>query len=427
VTAEQNINTTKKEDRSDYSTEYIKQPENSAELEINHKDLEIPDNFSNIVFTSLSTFYNHYDANLFDSLSISDYLPHFQDIFNSIQFYLNKFEQNRKNMIDSEISQLNNVFHIKSYPNHEIIPFLVKCSQDLKYSYIIVNINSEFFEQKTALKSFLFNLLKQRYLKFNMPVLLVYSVEENHHLQNPIPSIETNIHSLSNYLKEAGLSKEIFLSSILSSLSFQFPPSLNQIIDFELVLDYPEKNSLIRYASAIFRSLQLPKFDVNLISHKFNKKNYGEIRNIIKFTINQHNITQGFDKGGLTEINENKFLAIIEQKENILNRDLNIREQSLNNQNLNQNKNTVNFFKENKPFDYISADLEEQLYYDAAYSEFDSLSIILDKLSKGVVLESYERRLLSQFPFLIPEDPNKAIVQLNRAKAYVDKVINFGK
>lgn len=76
----------------------------------------------------------------------------------------------------------------------------------------------------------------------------------------------------------------------------------------------------------------------------------------------------------------------------------------------------------NSYFGALTADFEDQLYQLAAGKNYDSLVLILDKLTKGIILQSNERRIIADYAFMIREDPQKALHKLNQMKFKLDKI-----
>lgn len=74
------------------------------------------------------------------------------------------------------------------------------------------------------------------------------------------------------------------------------------------------------------------------------------------------------------------------------------------------------------PWDNFTGDFENQLYQSVANQAYDDLVLILDKLQKGIILQPHERKLLADYPFLIREDPMKALIKLNRAKDRLNRM-----
>ncbi len=76
----------------------------------------------------------------------------------------------------------------------------------------------------------------------------------------------------------------------------------------------------------------------------------------------------------------------------------------------------------------ISDFMLNQLYEDAASKNYTELTIIIDKLNKQEQLEENDLKLLSQHPFVLNDSPNKAQINLEKAKKRIDLIKQaFGK
>ena len=76
----------------------------------------------------------------------------------------------------------------------------------------------------------------------------------------------------------------------------------------------------------------------------------------------------------------------------------------------------------------ISDFMLNQLYEDAASAKYTELSIILDKLYKKEVLDENDLKLLAIYPFILNYDPQKAQINLEKAKKRIEQIRQaFGK
>ena len=69
-----------------------------------------------------------------------------------------------------------------------------------------------------------------------------------------------------------------------------------------------------------------------------------------------------------------------------------------------------------------------QLYEDAASKNYSEIMLIIDKLKKKEPLEDNDRKLLARYPFILNDNPNRAHLNLEKAKKRVDLIkLAFGK
>ncbi len=76
----------------------------------------------------------------------------------------------------------------------------------------------------------------------------------------------------------------------------------------------------------------------------------------------------------------------------------------------------------------ISDFMLNQLYENAASKNYNELIVIIDKLNKNEPLEDNDRKLLAKYPFVLNDTPNKAQINLEKAKKRIDLIKQvFGK
>ncbi|MFX1531106.1 MAG: hypothetical protein ACFFBC_08340, partial [Promethearchaeota archaeon] len=76
----------------------------------------------------------------------------------------------------------------------------------------------------------------------------------------------------------------------------------------------------------------------------------------------------------------------------------------------------------------ISEFMLNQLYENAASVNYNELLLIIDKIDKKEPLEDNDRKILAKYPFILNEAPNKALINLEKAKKRVDRIRQaFGK
>lgn len=76
----------------------------------------------------------------------------------------------------------------------------------------------------------------------------------------------------------------------------------------------------------------------------------------------------------------------------------------------------------------ISEFMLKQLYENAASKNYTELVLIIDKLAKKEPLEENEMKLLAKYPFILNDSPNRAQINLEKAKKRVDLIKQaFGK
>ena len=87
-------------------------------------------------------------------------------------------------------------------------------------------------------------------------------------------------------------------------------------------------------------------------------------------------------------------------------------------------ENYVNDIRDSR----ISEFLLSQLYENAAAKNYSELILIIDKINKNETLEDNDRKMLAIYPFILNDSPNKAQINLEKAKKKVDNIRQaFGK
>ena len=84
----------------------------------------------------------------------------------------------------------------------------------------------------------------------------------------------------------------------------------------------------------------------------------------------------------------------------------------------------VNGIRESRISDFML----NQLYENAASKNYTELTLIIDKLAKKEPLEENEMKMLAKYPFILNDSPNRAQINLEKAKKRVDLIKQaFGK
>jgi hypothetical protein len=78
----------------------------------------------------------------------------------------------------------------------------------------------------------------------------------------------------------------------------------------------------------------------------------------------------------------------------------------------------INGIRESRISDFML----NQLYEDAASKNYTELTIIIDKLNKKEPLEENDMKLMAQYPFILNDSPNKAQINLEKAKKRIDLI-----
>jgi len=207
--------------------------------------------------------------------------------------------------------------------------------------------------------------------------------------------------------------------------------SLLDKIERETILrDFLEKNSKI-------------VFDVDALVNYTDNWEVNDIKQLVKVGIFKHFLNSELNETSneithilLNLIETGEFLPSIKSK---IPHDIQNGEEGKENKHFIQNITKIeeeSFKKTNNIDDYIKSIRESrpsefmlnQLYENAAFSNYNELLLIIDKIDKKEPLEENDRKILAEYPFILTEIPKRAQIKLEKAKKRVDRIKQaFGK
>jgi hypothetical protein len=207
--------------------------------------------------------------------------------------------------------------------------------------------------------------------------------------------------------------------------------SLLDKIERETILrDFLEKNSKI-------------VFDVDALVNYTDNWEVNDIKQLVKVGIFKHFLNSELNETSneithilLNLIETGEFLPSIKSK---IPHDIQNSEEGKENKHFIQNITKIeeeSFKKTNNIDDYIKSIRESrpsefmlnQLYENAAFSNYNELLLIIDKIDKKEPLEENDRKILAEYPFILTEIPKRAQIKLEKAKKRVDRIKQaFGK
>jgi len=221
--------------------------------------------------------------------------------------------------------------------------------------------------------------------------------------------------------------------------------SENLFKNFDLFLKIPilnkiERETVLRDFSENNQSIS---FDINTVVNYTENWEVADIRQLLKTGIFKHFLNADLNEisNEITDI----LINMIESGEYIpaktikktLVQDSNNEEQ---NYHTNERKKiVVNEIRENEIIDKdtlineiksqnVSEFMLEQLYENAASKNYNELILIIDKLNKKESLEENDRKIIAKYPFILNDSPNRAQINLEKAKKRIDILHKaFGK
>ena len=207
-------------------------------------------------------------------------------------------------------------------------------------------------------------------------------------------------------------------------------PLLNKIERETVLRDFLEKNPKI-------------VFDINALVNYTDNWEVKDIKQLLKVGIFKHYLNSELNETSneithvlLDLIDTGEFLPIITPK---ISNDRLVVEEDKKNQFAKRNIAKIeeeHYNKSNNINEYINTIRESrfsdfmlnQLYENAASVSYNELLLIIDKIDKKEPLEENDRKILAKYPFILNEAPNKALINLEKAKKRVDRIRQvFGK
>ncbi|MHA1646841.1 MAG: hypothetical protein ACTSVU_08460 [Promethearchaeota archaeon] len=192
--------------------------------------------------------------------------------------------------------------------------------------------------------------------------------------------------------------------------------------------------SLLKYTENL-----APTIEIEPIARLMDNWNLQSIMEFAKYAKNIYSSQKNFKKQAMKFMDTAYFIDLLENDDFwIINNSqipLISRENSLQSQFFNSsiksskyNRNFSINRKQKSPNSEIESlflprNFQQQLYQQAASSNFNILCTTLDKMSKGLTLQPFERNTLSEYPFLLKEDPTNALQKLNKAKMRIEKIL----
>jgi len=207
-------------------------------------------------------------------------------------------------------------------------------------------------------------------------------------------------------------------------------PLLNKIERETVLRDFLEKNPKI-------------VFDINALVNYTDNWEVKDIKQLLKVGIFKHYLNSELNETSneithvlLDLIDTGEFLPTITPK---ISNDRLVVEEDKKNQFAKRNIAKIeeeHYNKSNNINEYINTIRESrfsdfmlnQLYENAASVSYNELLLIIDKIDKKESLEENDRKILAKYPFILNEAPNKALINLEKAKKRVDRIRQvFGK
>lgn len=206
-------------------------------------------------------------------------------------------------------------------------------------------------------------------------------------------------------------------------------PILNKMERQQVFREFMEKNPKISFD--VNKLVKLTKdWEVNEINHLLRT---GILKHYINADLNTTSneitdiIIELIESGEFVPYHKNEIEKNEQNKEQMskeLHKVGQLKEKPLINEQSSSQKEIINQIKKQSYSEFML----NQLYENAASENYNQLVLIIDKLEKKEPLEDNDRKILSQYPFILKSSPSKAQILLEKAKKRVDMITkSFGK
>jgi len=351
---------------------------------------------------------------------VQDFFSQYKIINNLLQFNLDEIEKRNEGNIEKVVNSdmLGNIsgkILIKTPEHHEIQLFLqhfTSANYCKLYKLNVFRLINENKNNSISLKEDLINFFISK--DFTEPFIIIFPLDElGYFLQEEISLIYL-IFKITEQFTPI-LSGGIFL--FISSLNQNLPIDFNNFFDLEVNLQIPDTKFKKFFIESILKDIPNNDVDIEHISLQMKDWNVAAIRKFLIFAYRYFQINQKDDLTNKIKFNTYFLTDLIENnKINFSKNDPTDRSIAINNsKTINSESNLLD------PKNKLNENFEHQLYQEAASKNYEDLSIILDKIQKGIVLLPFERLKLADNSFILKDDPKKALQKLNKAKIIVDK------
>jgi hypothetical protein len=382
------------------------------------------------------------------------YREKYNDIMNYFKVMLT---ENTNALINdySKIINLKGVLLINIGQNSDINDFLKLICKNYYLDFIELNYEKVYFNQEVFLQNF--NAIMENIISIETNNKKPkddndnsLNMEYESHIKKLIIIDEHKLKLRSN--KEINL-LEVFINSKFSERNFIESKTIliwiNDLMEkvarnsqkifniFDLFINIPaldqvEREAVLRHFSEVFPKIV---FDLDMMVNYTKFWEVNDIKNLIKLGIFKHFLKSELNEKS-NEITD-LLIELIESREFIpsINFDTKNNQLIISENHLIQKQNKGNIkMMDMKYVEEINTYLEEikgetisdfmlsQLYENAASKNYKELQIIIEKINKGEILEENDRLILARYPFILNENPNKALIALEKAKKTISRI-----
>ncbi len=352
-------------------------------------------------------------------LSLKDYFPAYQNLFNTLQYLFRSFspppsESSSENIPLSEQNILGRIL-VETPPGHDIQKFLQIYAAASGVGYFLLDV-AQLSKEKSDKQA---EMLIQFFQDQSTEIPFILYVPFDLFLRNITHESYAIYHLIKELTKYASMSqKSIILFSIHPN--FIIPESLLDFFDLEFSLKPLDFSSRKQFLVTLLDNFTPKALDIDFdhLALQLEGWNFMDFRRFVKnatllFLSEQHVHLKPkiLETSYLTKLLEKGIIRM--PSRNLSNSQTSVSSNASSFQPIPQQEN--NFSTYDRRF-------SQQLYQDAASRDYEKLVIILDKLQKGIILQKFERELLGDYAFLLKTDTQQALQKLNKAKIRIEKI-----
>lgn len=260
-------------------------------------------------------------------------------------------------------------------------------------------------------------------------ILIIDEGQLNFNLSIPTNLLEVFINSKlnkTNFIEKSSLL--IWITNKFNNISM----NSQKIFDiFDLFTNIPpfdgsEREAVLKHFSELFPKIV---FDIETIANYTKLWEVNDFKHLLKFGIFNHYLKSELNQKSneITDV----LIELIETREFIpsINSEIQDDQEVISENNITQIKGVdlrayenLKAYRKEIQEENISDFMRNQLYEHAASKHYKELQIIIEKIIKHEALEVNDREILANYPFILSENPQKALIALEKAKKNINRI-----
>ena len=260
-------------------------------------------------------------------------------------------------------------------------------------------------------------------------ILIIDEGQLNFNLSIPTNLIEVFINSKlnkTNFIENNSLL--IWITNKFNNISMNSP----KIFDiFDLFINIPpfdgsEREAVLKHFSELFPKIV---FDIETIANYTKLWEVNDFKHLLKLGIFNHYLKSELNQKSneITDV----LIELIEKGEFIpsINSEIQDDQKVISENNITQIKGmdfrayeNLKAYRKEIQEENISDFMRNQLYENAASKHYKELQIIIEKIIKHEAFEVNDRTILAKYPFILSENPQKALIALEKAKKNINRI-----